>query len=124
MLAILFPVYFLVSNVVARAAPQEISWRLAVNAFALVAVFGGVPFIAAVLGRDQFASTFRLDVVQTRSRFLSSMIGSLVMGLGLWAMAHEVFVLAEMAGIGGLDMAKLGRRRPLMPCVNHRFSWC
>ncbi len=107
MLAILFPVYFLVSNVVARAAPQEISWRLAVNAIALVAVFGGVPFIAAVLGRDQFASTFRLGVVQTRSRFLSSLIGSLVMGLGLWALAHEVFVLAEMAGIGGLDMAKL-----------------
>ena len=106
-LAILFPIYFVVSNVIGRLAPADITGRLSVNAIALAAVFGGVPLIAALLGRDRLLTTFRLLVPQTPSRLVLSLIGGGVMGLGLWALAHEVFVFAEMLGIGGLDIAKL-----------------
>jgi len=106
-LAILFPVYFVASNVVARVSPEDIASRLMVNAFTLAIVFGGIPLIAALLGRDRLATTFRLVNSQTPGRFGVSMVGAIVMGFGLWAAAHEVFVIAEYLGFGGLELEKM-----------------
>lgn len=107
MLAILFPTYFLISNVLARLAPEAISGRLLANAAALTLVFGGVPLLAALLGRDRLMTTFRLIPRQTTAGLTASIGGAFLIGLGLWALAHEVFVIADAVGIGGLDTAKL-----------------
>jgi len=106
-LAVLFPVYFVASNVVARLSPEDIPSRLLINALTLALVFGGVPLLAALLGRDRLATTFRLFNRQSNGAFTASIAGAFIMGLGLWAIAHEVFVIADYVGIGGLDLEKM-----------------
>ena len=102
MLALLVPVYFLVSNGLMRfiKASQETSVEttLLLNAIALISTFGLVPTLAAWLGRNRFKTTFRLQ----RSGIVS-IVGAILLGLGAWAFAHEAFVIADTLGIGGLS---------------------
>ncbi|MDB4749515.1 ABC transporter permease subunit [Rubripirellula sp.] len=102
MLALLVPVYFLVSNGLMRfiKASQETSveWTLLLNAIALISTFGLVPTLAAWMGRNRFKTTFRLQP----SGFFS-FLGAILLGLGAWAFAHEAFVIADAMGIGGLS---------------------
>lgn len=124
MLAILFPFYFIVSNVLARFSPEAIEARLLANSLALAIVFGGLPFIAAILGRNVFTSTFRLAPTDRTSinRF-GTMLGAVLMGLGLWAMAHEVFVFADWLGIGGLDPSKLQGAQATLDALQAAPPW-
>lgn len=102
MLALLVPVYFLVSNGLMRfiKASQDTSVEatLLLNAVALISTFGLLPTLAAWIGRNQFKTTFRLQ-----PSGILSIIGSILLGLGAWAFAHEAFVIADAMGIGGLS---------------------
>jgi len=107
MLAILVPIYFIVSNALIRLMENaqdslSIPARLSINAIALIATFGLVPLVIAVLGRCRLGSTYRLH----RPR-ASQLIGAVLIGLGAWALAHEAFVYAEAIGIGGLDQQRI-----------------
>jgi len=102
-LAVIFPVYFWVSNTLAQTADADIGGRLIASAVSLAAVFGGIPLAAAWLGRDRMATTFRLRNPLPASRLLLSIIGAGLMGLGLWSLAHESFVLTT----GRLDDDKI-----------------
>lgn len=102
MLALLVPIYFVVSNGLMRFLQQfketvSIESQLLFNAAALVLTFGLVPLLAALLGRNRLRTTFRI-----RTTNAVCLIGSIVLGLGAWAFAHEAFVIADAAGIGGL----------------------
>ena len=66
-MAIIFPVYFVVSNFLAQAAATEqqtgginFQARLIASAVSLLAVFGGIPLLMALLARDRLMTTFRL----------------------------------------------------------------
>lgn len=103
-LALLFPTYYLASNILAQFAPTQIAPRLVVNALVLIAVFGGLPWLAAVYCRDSLRTTYRLARPGAWA-----VLGAVLMGLGLWTWAHELFVLAEMLGVEGLDASKISR---------------
>jgi len=92
-LAVIFPVYFWVSNTLAQQADAEMGQRLMASGLSLAAVFGGIPLIAALLGRDSLPTTFRLRNPIRPSRLAIAIVGASLMGLGLWALAHESFVL-------------------------------
>ena len=123
MLALLVPVYFLVSNGLMRfiRASQETSVEttLFLNAIALISTFGLVPTLAAWLGRNRFKTTFRLQ-----PSGITALIGAVLLGLGAWAFAHEAFVIADALGIGGLSdkqiagaeatVAKMRQTSPLL----------
>ncbi|MCP4945390.1 MAG: CPBP family intramembrane metalloprotease [Planctomycetaceae bacterium] len=102
MLALLVPVYFLVSNGLMRfiKASQDTSVEttLLLNAIALISTFGLLPTLAAWLGRNRFKTTFRLQ-----PSGILSIVGAILLGLGAWAFAHEAFVIADALGIGGLS---------------------
>ena len=107
MLALLVPIYFVVSNVLIRtvAAMSDsltISHTLILNAVALIATFGVVPFLAAYLGRSNYLTTYRM-----RSPNILTLLGATLLGIGAWSVAHESFVIADWFGIGGLDEAKI-----------------
>lgn len=108
-LALLFPTYYLASNILAQLAPAQIAPRLIVNALVLIAVFGGLPLLAAVYCRDSLRTTYRL----ARPAAVA-VLGAVVMGLGLWTWAHELFLLGEMFGIEGLDASKISRVEALV----------
>ncbi len=107
MLATLVPIYFVVSNVLIRVvvASREslsISTQLLLNAIALIATFGMVPLVAAYFGRNRYRTTYRL-----KRPTPVAIVGSVLLGLGAWAAAHEAFVLADAMGIGGLDEERI-----------------
>lgn len=101
-LALLFPTYFLVSNILTQISPSEISSRLVFNAIALILVFGGLPLIAVLYCRDRLPTTYRWHAAP-----IISLIGAFLVGLGIWTWAHELFVLAQAVGIGTLDKSKI-----------------
>jgi sodium transport system permease protein len=123
-MAVIFPIYYVLSNLLARrASGGTIEGSLFVNALTLTAVFGGVPLVAAFLGRDRFSTTFRLLVRQSSTKLIACMGGAVVMGLGLWAMAHEVFVIAEALGIGGLDLEKIRGAQTTLDLLKEAPTW-
>jgi len=102
MLALLVPVYFLVSNGLMRfiksSQDTSVETTLLLNAIALISTFGLVPALAAWLARNRFKTTFRLH--PSRS---FALVGAILLGLGAWAFAHEAFIIADALGIGGLS---------------------
>ena len=102
MLALLVPVYFLVSNglmqFIKASQDTSVATILLFNAIALISTFGLVPVLAAWLGRNRFKTTFRLQPSGTLA-----LVGATLLGLGAWAFAHEAFVIADALGIGGLS---------------------
>ena len=109
MLATLIPIYFVVSNVLIRVVStwrddMSITVQLLLNAIALIATFGLVPYMAAYFGRHRFPTTYRLAVPTP-----AVIVGAVLVGMGAWALAHEAFVLADAMGIGGLDEERIKR---------------
>ncbi len=107
MLALLVPIYFVVSNSLmqwleANRESVSISSQLLLNAVALIATFGLVPLFAAWLGRNKFLTTFRVSRPQPLA-----LVGCLLIGTGAWAVAHEAFVIADSLGIGGLNEERI-----------------
>ncbi len=118
-LAMIFPVYFWISNSLAQAsqasradgdAGPDIGRALLASAASLTVVFGGIPLLAAWFARDRMTTTFRLTSPLPPSRFALAVFGAGVMGLGLWGLAHESFVLTS----GGLDAQKIESARTLL----------
>lgn len=124
MLALLVPIYFVVSNALmqllqANKDALNVSNQLLLNAIALAATFGGVPLLAAYLGRNRLTTTYRL-----RTPSIIVLVAAAVMGLGAWVIAHESFVVAQALGIGILDQDRInqvlrtvGRLREAPPIV-------
>ena len=109
MLALLVPIYFVVSNSLVRLLQANrdqltVSTQLMLNAIALIATFGLVPLFATYLGRNGYRTTYRLSWPP-----VVSLIAAAVMGLGAWAIAHESFVFAQAAGIGVLDEERINQ---------------
>lgn len=102
MLALLVPIYFLISNGLIRFLERfrdgiAVESQLTLNAAALVASFGVVPLLAAIMERNQLRTTYR-----TNGSSVYALVGAVLIGLAAWAFAHEAFVLADAIGIGGL----------------------
>ncbi len=71
MLALLVPIYFVVSNGLMRFLQQvketvSVETQLVFNAAALILTFGLVPLLAAFLGRNRLRSTFRIRMPNVR----------------------------------------------------------
>ena len=146
-LAAIFPIYFWVSNSLAQSAratpanaasgsevvqgaikevaqqmPSDevnLSRALLSSAAALAIVFGGVPLLAAWFGRDAMVSTFRLRSPLTPSQLILATAGAGVMGLGLWGLAHESFLLTS----GGMAPERLELARQLLERLGQVPLW-
>jgi ABC-2 type transport system permease protein/sodium transport system permease protein len=102
-LALIFPTYYVTSNVLGQWGPAAIAPRLLLNATVLCLVFGGLPALAVWYCRDLPRTTYRWAWPGGLS-----LLGAVLMGLGLWTWAHELFVVADQVfGIRGLDASKV-----------------
>ncbi|MEM9586495.1 MAG: ABC transporter permease subunit/CPBP intramembrane protease [Planctomycetota bacterium] len=111
LLALLVPIYFVVSNSLMRLLTSygsdiPVNLQLLFNATALAGTFGLVPFLASRLGRNRWLTTYRLH-----RPALGSWLGAVLIGVAAWTIAHEVFVFADQAGIGGLGEDKIEMAR-------------
>ena len=83
-LAIMFPAYFLASNLLARSGVVSIEGRLILAALVTVLVFLQIPLAVAVLNRVELDSGFQLRPARPLV-----FVGAAVLGFSLWPFAHE-----------------------------------
>lgn len=123
MLALLVPIYFVVSNGLMRFLRHvqesvSVEAQLFFNAAALILTFGCVPLLAAFLGRNQLLSTYRI-----RTAGWLCYVGALLLGLGSWAIAHEAFVIADSLGIGGLGEEQISNAKQMIAKMRQASPW-
>jgi sodium transport system permease protein len=87
---------------------------------ALFVVFGGIPLVMALLNRDALVTTFRLHGPLSLPRQLAAIVGAALMGLGLWAWAHESFVIVSG---GELDESKVAAARSMVEAMQQTPPW-
>lgn len=108
-LAIMFPAYFLASNLLARSGLVSIQGRLILAALVTVLVFLQIPLATAVLNRVELVTGFRL-----RPAPLGTYLGAVVLGLSLWPFAHEAVVFLKRWDLTPLDPRTLEAARQLV----------
>ena len=119
MLALLVPIYYIVSSVLSRIAPDlPIAVSLILNATALAVTFGGVPLAAVLLTRCRITTSYRM-----KTPGALSVIGAVLIGMGAWGIAHESFVIAEQLGLGGLDVDKLAQAKGAAEKMKAAPAW-
>ena len=122
-LALLIPSYFVVSNGLMLTLREfgeslGVEFQLALNGAALIVTFGLLPFFAALWQRTNLRKGFRL-----RSTKPLCLIGSIFLGLGCWAFAHEAFVFADTIGIGGLGESQIEAAQQMIEKMRSAPIW-
>ena len=107
--AILFPCYFLVTGLLAQLDYDSLSTRLVLSGVATVILFAGFPMVAAVL-----QGAPRREVFQLRPVRPLAVLGAALLGLSLWPMAHEIFLLNETIGLATLSEEQIESARQLL----------
>ncbi len=122
-LAILVPCYFVVSNGLMLVLKQygdviTVNWQLGLNGLSLALTFGLLPIVASWWNRCRFVTTYQIE---TPSLF--AMVGAVLMGLGCWVFAHELFVFADAIGIGGLGDAQIQAAMAMIERMRQAPVW-
>jgi len=113
-LAILFPFFFIVTNLTGQWV-TEIVPRMWCNALVLLLLFLIAPVLFVWYRRLSFRNTFLLDFgassCSKSGRFgmlsqLGWLISSVLLGLGLWVIAFELFKVLSDLGFGALSLER------------------
>jgi ABC-2 type transport system permease protein/sodium transport system permease protein len=96
-LALMFPVYFVLSSGLARSRELSMDRRLVVIGLITAIVFGGIPIAIALFGRVRWLSGFAL-----RRPPIGAVLGAALLGISLWPIAHEVFLFSKWLGLSVL----------------------
>jgi ABC-2 type transport system permease protein/sodium transport system permease protein len=108
-LAIMFPAYFLASNLLARSGMVSIEGRLILASLVTVLVFLQLPLATAVLNRVDLASGFQL-----RAAGPLVFAGAAVLGFSLWPFAHETLVFLNRWELVTFDPRTMEAARQLV----------
>lgn len=101
-LALLFPSYFLVAGALAQLPYDTPSTLLVLNGVATAVLFGGFPLVAAIVQRLPLRETFRLHAARPLT-----LLGAVLLGLSLWPLAHEIYLLNEVIGLATLSEERI-----------------
>jgi sodium transport system permease protein len=96
-LALMFSCYFVFNTGLARSAELSMGRRLIVIGLVTAIVFGGIPIVLGMMGRVRWTSGFGLRLVG-----LLTLLSAAILGLSLWPIAHEVYLLSLRAGLSAL----------------------
>jgi sodium transport system permease protein len=108
-LAIIFPTYFLASNLLSRSTLVALDGRLLLAALVTILVFLQIPLAMAVLNRVDLSSGFRL-----KSATVAAFVGALVLGVSLWPFAHEILVWLSQWEVIEFDPRTLAAAKELI----------
>jgi sodium transport system permease protein len=108
-LAIIFPTYFLASNLLSRSTLVALDGRLLLAALVTILVFLQIPLALAVLNRVDLSTGFRL-----RSAPLAAFVGAIVLGVSLWPFAHELIVWMSQWEVIEFDPRTLAAAKDLI----------
>ena len=108
-LAIIFPLYFLLANSLQRLESMSVSARLLLSGGVTVFLFTLLPLIAARLQRVGFRDAFLI-----RSGGALSCLAAIWLGLSLWPLAHELFLLNRVIGLNTLSGPQIEAAQKLL----------
>jgi ABC-2 type transport system permease protein/sodium transport system permease protein len=117
-LALLFPGCFLVRGLLAQLPYDSLSSRLMFNGLSTVVLFAGVPLVGAIVQRLPLQDTFRLHGARPLA-----FGGAILLGLSLWPMAHEIYLLNEVIGLKALSVEQLDYARKLLAALPEVPLW-
>ena len=117
-LALMFPVYFLLTTGLARIGGLDAAGRLGLTALANVGLFVGFPLVAAWRGRVQLQSSLRLYVPGWQACAVAVLLGTC-----LWPFAHEVILLLRQAGIATFQGESMEKVREFLAECRTYSPW-
>jgi ABC-2 type transport system permease protein/sodium transport system permease protein len=117
-LALLFPGCFLLRGLLAQMPYDSLSSRLVFNGLSTVVLFAGFPLVAAIVQRLPTAGTFRLQRARP-----PACGGAILLGVSLWPLAHEVYLLNEVIGLKALSPEQLQYAEKLLAGLHEVPLW-
>lgn len=121
-LAVLFPIYFLLSSFLAQFGDYPIPVRLVTSGLATSVLFGVVPGIAAKLQRLDLRSAFGM-----LPAVLAAFTVAILLGLTLWPIAHEIVLFTqfftEMFGISSISAVEVNQVQDLLKELRTTSPW-
>ena len=93
---------------------QPVVWQITLAGLSTLVVFGLIPWLAGLRQRLQPVSGFQL-----RRTPLLALVGAMLLGVSLWPLAHELFVVVQQLGLGTISSQTL---RDLVPQVEQRLT--
>ena len=117
-LAILFPCSFLVTGLIKRLSYDSIGTILVLNGVATVVLYGGFPLLVAIVKGLPLVEVFQLY----RPKLLA-LLGGLLLGVSLWPMAHEIFLLNRLIGLARFNAEMFESARELQEAWHQISPW-
>jgi ABC-2 type transport system permease protein/sodium transport system permease protein len=108
-LAAMFPSYFLLSNELLRSPELSMARRLIVSALITALVFGAIPWLVALWHRVSIKPATGWIAPSA-----ASVIAAGLLGVALWPLWHELFLLNEWLGIWTIRAEQLESVRRLL----------
>ena len=101
-LAVLFPLYFLLANSLHRFPWLSAGWKLMLASAVTALLFAVLPLMAAMLQQVVLRDAFRLYPARPAAFF-----AAVILGLTLWPLAHEIFMLNRLLGLDSLTQDRI-----------------
>ncbi|MCA9183648.1 MAG: CPBP family intramembrane metalloprotease [Planctomycetales bacterium] len=98
----MFPLYFIASSVLPSMS-RDLSTKLWISAAVSFGLILGLPLWVAWYRRIEWVTTFRLQPGRL-SQWPLWLSGVVLLGGSAWMMAHEIFIAAQMLGIGTIEI--------------------
>jgi len=100
-LAALYPVYFVLTNVMGRFESISLSTRLWLNFIVTAVLFLVGPLLFSIYRRMRIVTTFKLEI--RNCYFVVALLGVLLLSTALWMGAHELFLVSKSLGLYTLN---------------------
>lgn len=108
-LAILFPIYFVLSSFLGQLNGLPIWARLVVSGIATSLLFGAVPGVAASIQKLKFARAFGFHRTAA-----AAFTVALMLGFTLWPIAHEIIMFTQAMGLSAIRPEQLAGAQKLL----------
>jgi len=107
--AVVYPCYFVMNGMLGQFASSSMQQKLMLTAMGAGFVFFFLPLVLALWQNLRLSTAWQM-------RFPSplALLGSLLLGVGLWPFAHEIIVFAQQTGFSTLSSEEIAKLVPNM----------
>jgi ABC-2 type transport system permease protein/sodium transport system permease protein len=108
-LAVMFSLYFVLGTGLGRSAEISIGCQLVVRALITAIVFAGVPIVLATFARLRWTTGLGLSAASPLS-----IVAAIILGLSVWPVAHEIFLLSERLGMSMMGLKEIAAAKHMI----------
>jgi ABC-2 type transport system permease protein/sodium transport system permease protein len=105
----MFPLYFTISNSLYRVTWISPTVRLIASATVTALLFAGLPLLVGRVQNVVIREAFRL-----RGSHVLAFLSAAILGVSLWPMAHEIFLMNEILGLSSLSEERIKAAEELL----------